>query len=158
NSPLLERAARNSNGDYQVPAAVMTGRPSFISYRRLADHPLVLSVGTGTNEVFALYRLHRLQYIVGGIVLSVLVVSAGGLMASHRRSLARYQDALTATLENMRQGIIMVDRDQQVAVINRRVGELLGLPAALLHEGMDFAAIVRWQIEHGEFAPHLPTL
>jgi signal transduction histidine kinase/DNA-binding response OmpR family regulator len=107
--------------------------------------------------VFALYRLHRLQYIIGGIALSVLVVAVGMLMASHRRRLARYQGALTVTLENMRQGIIMVDRDQHVAVINRRVGELLGLPAALLHEGMDFGTIVRWQVEHGEFAPDLPT-
>ncbi len=46
----------------------------------------------------------------------------------------------------------MVDRDRRVAVINRRVGELLGLPPDLMHEDTSFDAILRWQVEHGEFA------
>ncbi len=98
------------------------------------------------------YRLHRLQSIVAGLGLSGLVIGTGLLLARHRRRLTRYQDALTATLANMSQGIIMVDRDRRVAVINGRVSELLGLPPDLIHEHTSFDAILRWQIEHGEFA------
>ena len=82
----------------------------------------------------------------------MLAIGAGLLLARHRRRLTRYQDALTATLGNMSQGIIMVDRDRRIAVINRRVGELLGLPPDLIHADTTFDAILQWQVEHGEFA------
>ncbi len=153
NSPLLERTATADHGNYQVAAAAMTGRPTFISYRRLADYPLVVSVGYDSEDVFALYRLHRLQYVVAGAGLTALVLCIGVLLASHRRRLARYQDALTATLENISQGIVMVGRDRRVAVINRRVGELLGLPPPMMHENVSFDAIIDWQTAQGEFAP-----
>ncbi len=156
-SPLLELAARAEDGSYQIARAPMTGAPAFVSYRRVAGYPLVVAVGYGANEVFAPYRLHRLEYMLAGAGLSVFVVSVGLLLARHRRRLARYQGALTATLENMSQGIIMVDRDGQVAVINRRVGELLGLPPHLMREGTSFEAIIRWKTEHGELDPRQYT-
>jgi len=151
NSPLLELAANESHGKYRVAAAAMTGEPAFVGYRRLADYPLIVSVGYGTNAILAPYRLHRLESIVAGVWLSLLVVIVARLLARHRRRLTRYQNALTATLENMSQGIIMVDRDHSIAVSNNRAGELLGLPPHLIHEGTNFDAILQWQTEHGEF-------
>jgi signal transduction histidine kinase/CheY-like chemotaxis protein len=151
NSPLLERASLAGNGNYQLAVAEMTERPAIVSYRRLADYPLVVLVGYGSQEVFAPYRQHRLQYVGAGIGLSALVLCIGIILAIHRRRLAGYQDRLTATLENMSQGIIMVDRDRRVGVINRRVRDLLGLPPELMHEDTRFDAIIRWQREQGEF-------
>jgi signal transduction histidine kinase/CheY-like chemotaxis protein/HPt (histidine-containing phosphotransfer) domain-containing protein len=152
NSPLLERAALAEHGNYQVNAAVTTGRPAIVSYRRLADYPLVVSVGYGSDEVFAPYRDHRVHYIVAGLGLSALVVFISILLAIQRRRLAGWQNRLTVTLENMSQGIIMVDRDRRVGVINRRAGELLGLPPGLMRENIGFDSIVRWQMQEGEFA------
>ena len=152
NSPLLLLAASVDHGSYHTAAAAMTGQPALVSYRRLTDYPLIVAVGYGTDAEFAPYRLHRFQSIAAALGLSGLVVAAGLLLARHRRRLTRYQDALTATLGNMSQGIIMVDHDRRVAVINRRVGELLGLPPELIHEHTSFDAILRWQIEHGEFS------
>jgi signal transduction histidine kinase/ActR/RegA family two-component response regulator/HPt (histidine-containing phosphotransfer) domain-containing protein len=152
NSPLLAMAARVDHGSYQTAASAITGQPALVSYRRLADYPLIVAVGYGTESEFAPYRLHRFQSIVGGLGLSVLAIGAGLLLARHRRRLTRYQDALTATLGNMSQGIIMVDRDRRIAVINRRVGELLGLPPDLIHADTTFDAILQWQVENGEFA------
>ena len=151
NSPLLERASLAGNGNYQLAVAEMTERPAIVSYRRLADYPLVVLVGYGSEEVFAPYRQHRFQYVGAGIGLSALVLCIGTILAIHRRRLAGYQDRLTATLENMSQGIIMVDRDRRVGVINRRVRDLLGLPPELMHEDTRFDAIIRWQREQGEF-------
>ena len=152
NSPLLERAALAEHGNYKVDAAVSTGRAAIVSYRRLANYPLVVSVGYGSDEVFAPYRDHRVQYIVAGLGLSTLVVFISILLAIHRRRLAGWQNRLTVTLENMSQGIIMVDRDRRVGVINRRAGELLGLPPGLMRENIGFDSIVRWQMQEGEFA------
>ncbi len=94
NSPLLERAALAEHGNYQVNAAVTTGRPAIVSYRRLADYPLVVSVGYGSDEVFAPYRDHRVHYIVAGLGLSALVVFISILLAIHRRRLAGWQNSV----------------------------------------------------------------
>lgn len=154
NSPLLALAAKADHGNYRIDVAEMTGRSAFVSYRRVAGYPLVVAVGYGTAEVFADYRLHRVEYIAAGAGLSVLVLAVGSLLGRHRRRLAGYQNALTATLENMSQGIIMVDHERRVPVINRRVGELLGLPPDLVRENISFDAILHWQVMHNEFAPH----
>ncbi|MEJ0015755.1 MAG: ATP-binding protein [Acetobacteraceae bacterium] len=151
-SPLLELAERDAQGSYRIDAGEVTGQASFVSYRRLTEYPLIVAVGFGVDEVFAAYRLHRFQYVVAGIGMTALVLCIGVLLDSHRRRLAKYQEELTATLENMSQGIVMVDPDRRVAVINRRVGELLGLPPRLLQENTTLDDILRWQVEHGEFA------
>ena len=152
NSTLLERASLAGSGYYQLAVAEMTERPAIVSYRRLAEYPLVVMVGYGSEEVFAPYRQHRFQYVAAGIGLSALVLCIGIILAIHRRRLAGYQDRLTATLENMSQGIIMVDRDRRVGVINRRVRDLLGLPPELMRGDTGFDAIIRWQEAQGEFA------
>lgn len=152
NSPLLALAASVDHGSYHTAAGAISGQPALVSYRRLADYPLIVAVGYSTEAVFAPYRLHRFQSIVAGLGLSGLAIGAGLLLARHRRRLTRYQAALTATLGNMSQGIIMVDRDRRVAVINQRVGELLGLPPELMRENTSFDTIISWQVEHGEFA------
>ena len=152
NSTLLERASLAGHGYYQLAVAEMTERPAIVSYRRLAEYPLVVMVGYGSEEVFAPYRQHRFQYVAAGIGLSALVLCIGIILAIHRRRLAGYQDRLTATLENMSQGIIMVDRDRRVGVINRRVRDLLGLPPELMRGDTGFDAIIRWQEAQGEFA------
>jgi two-component system, sensor histidine kinase len=95
-SPLLELAAHEDHGTYRVAAALMTGQPAFISYRRLVDYPLVVAVGYGANEFMAPYRLHRLEYILAGIWLSLLVVYVGLLLARHRERLARMVRDLAA--------------------------------------------------------------
>lgn len=152
---LLELAEQASQGSYREAVSPMTGNAAFVSYRALASYPLVVAVGYGTDAAFAGYRLHRLEYLLAGTGLSVLVLSVGLLLARHRRRLNRYQEALTATLANMSQGIVMVDRNRRLAVVNRRVGELLGLPPELTREHASFDKMLRWQIAQGEFtSPH----
>jgi len=52
NSPLLGLAAKESHGKYRVAAATMTGEPAFVSYRRLADYALIVSVGYDANAAW----------------------------------------------------------------------------------------------------------
>jgi PAS domain S-box-containing protein len=73
-----------------------------------------------------------------------------------RASEARYAEksaVLEATFENMDQGIMMIAPDFTVAVMNRRLKELLDLPDELFERRMSFPEIVRWQWEAGEFGP-----
>ena len=58
---------------------------------------------------------------------------------------------LEATLENMTQGITMIDAERNVQVCNNRAIELLGLPAELVRGQPKFDEVLRWQWEAGEF-------
>jgi diguanylate cyclase (GGDEF)-like protein len=50
---------------------------------------------------------------------------------------AASRQALLLTLDNMSQGIVMIDREGRIPVVNRRATELLGLPTALLEPGRE---------------------
>ncbi|MBV8836030.1 MAG: PAS-domain containing protein [Alphaproteobacteria bacterium] len=56
-----------------------------------------------------------------------------------------------AALANMSQGILMVEKDGLVPVINRRAIELLGLPERMLHEPIRSRDILDFQRASGEF-------
>lgn len=73
------------------------------------------------------------------------------LLEASEERLTRTSQILRTTLENMNQGIIMVDSAGIVAVSNRRAGVLLGLPEAMLAPPIPFAEIAAHQVQSGEF-------
>ncbi len=58
------------------------------------------------------------------------------------------QRLLEAALENMTQGISVVDRDLRLVAWNRRYQELFGYPAGLLRVGMPIAEASAWALRH----------
>lgn len=58
------------------------------------------------------------------------------------------QRLLEAALENMSQGISVVDRDLRLVAWNRRYQELFGYPAGLLRVGMPIAEASAWALRH----------
>jgi signal transduction histidine kinase/CheY-like chemotaxis protein len=131
------------------------------SSRRVDRYPLVLSVGLATDDVFAAYDRTRRLYVGAGILLSVACIVAGLVMVRQRRSVLDSRRALSATLENMSQGIAMVRADGSVPVLSRRAIQLLDLPPALLARRPTYQQLIDWQLAHHEFgdpetwAPHL---
>jgi signal transduction histidine kinase/Na+/proline symporter/CheY-like chemotaxis protein len=59
------------------------------------------------------------------------------------------QRVLEAALENMSQGISVVDRDLALVAWNRPYAELFGFPPGLLRVGVPIADLVRWNAERG---------
>ena len=59
------------------------------------------------------------------------------------------QRLLEAALENMSQGISVVDRDLRLVAWNRRYAELFGYPASLLRVGVPVAELVHYNLRHG---------
>ncbi len=129
------------------------GALRLVSFRRVAGYPLVVAVGLDEAEVLAPYRRDRAQYLGFGGGLTLLVAAVGALLLRQRQRTLGSQAALTATLENVSQGVVMIDAEGRVPVINRRAAELLELPAELLEHHPTFRDILRWQIDHGEFGP-----
>ncbi len=124
-----------------------------VSWRRLRSYPLVVMVGIETVDVFASFRRHRLQFVGAGLLMSIVVVGVGALVQRQHQRLLSSQQALTATLQNISQGILMIDATGQVPVLNQRAIALLDLPPELVQMNPGFRDIVQWQVDNGEFGP-----
>ncbi len=59
------------------------------------------------------------------------------------------QQLLEGALENMSQGISVVDRDLKLVAWNRRYAQMFGFPPDLLQIGQPIEALARWSLEHG---------
>ena len=59
------------------------------------------------------------------------------------------QRLLEAALENMSQGISVVDRELRLVAWNRRYAELFGYPDSLLRVGVPVAELLRWNLAQG---------
>lgn len=74
------------------------------------------------------------------------------------KALAENTALLNGTLENVDQGILMVDQSGDVVVCNQRAIDLLGLPSEMMRSVPKFEEVKQWQIEQGEFAESDPLL
>ncbi|BBD78691.1 hybrid sensor histidine kinase/response regulator [Aerosticca soli] len=63
------------------------------------------------------------------------------------------RELLSTTLENVSQGISVVDADMRLVAWNRRYVELFGYPEGMVRIGMPVAELIRWNAEHGECGP-----
>ncbi len=129
------------------------GVEQFYAYRRLEKYGLAVTVGLGVSDTFAPFERSALQFGFGGLALSVLVIVVGRLLVRQGSTLVRSERELTATLENMSQGIVMIDADDRLAVINQRAVQLLGLPDRLGRVGVSFRSLLSWQLDNDEFTP-----
>jgi signal transduction histidine kinase/DNA-binding response OmpR family regulator len=119
----------------------------------VAEYGLIVVASMTVDDVFLPIRRHFYQLAGAGVVLTALIFAVGLTMRSQHRRLTGSRTVLSATLDNIGQGIIMIDATGAVPVLNRRAIELLGLPETLLQPRPRFADIVRWQVEQGEFGP-----
>jgi diguanylate cyclase (GGDEF)-like protein len=106
--------------------------PRIISFRRLEQYPLVVLVGYDAARVFRQYWPVRERAIEIGGAATIIIVGLGAVWIQQRIRSAASRKALLLTLDNMSQGIVMIDAEGRIPVVNRRAAELLGLPSAFL--------------------------
>ncbi len=119
-----------------------------------ADREALIDLG---GIVAAHLRLHRARVASDDEtamrrVNEALIASQKAELERCERELRERGELLTTTLENMDQGLMMVDAAGVIQVHNRRACELLGLPPALLEGRPTFETVHRHQIAAGEFA------
>jgi signal transduction histidine kinase/DNA-binding response OmpR family regulator len=141
-----------ASGTYASVSPV-DGVVRLLSFRHLADYPLVVAVGLDLAEIMAPYRRERSQYVVAGSLLTLLAGALGVLLIRQRDRLVASQTALTATLENIGQGILMADANDRIAVINRRAVDLLGLPEPFARRVTTLREIAQYLLRSGEYGP-----
>lgn len=65
----------------------------------------------------------------------------------------KQSDVLKLTLENMGQGITMVDKDLNTIALNEKFLELMDFPAEKFHHGFTMEQAFRYNAERGEYGP-----
>src|SRR5262249_55359684 len=125
-------------------------------YKVVKGLPLVVLVTYDRNEVLEpIYRLVR-------IFAPVMVLLGAGItvgvvfLLRQAGEIATKTAVLEATLENMDQGVALRAGDGTLPIYNRRVLELLDLPADLMGSGATTEQILEYQRQHGEFE-NLPS-
>jgi diguanylate cyclase (GGDEF)-like protein len=165
---VLARINSAPNGSF-VSAGAVDGVKRVLSYRKVAGLPLVVVVGLGVDEVLASFLEDAIKYIAAGVAITILVVVVMLAGTRHRNSLSHAYLALRrseivaqarktelrAALENIEQGIFMVDADGMVNVINRRAVELLDLPQEWIAGSRPLKDMVRYLWDRGEFGDNL---
>jgi diguanylate cyclase (GGDEF)-like protein len=110
----------------------------------------------------ALTSLAVLLLAFGGLAFEVRVEQGRALadantqLKDRTRQLGEKASLLEVTLDNMDQGLVMVDADGTVAVCNRRAMQLLDLPLELMRSKPPFEAVRRYQFEQDEFVNDSP--
>jgi len=143
-----------------------------VAFSRIKGFPLMASVGFSEQELMAgLLRDQQISDIIAsGISLLILIgiifnaehrarfaVAQRAIRASEAKALEKSRE-LEVTLEHMSQGLMMVDVDRKVPVVNHQAVELLGLPDDFMlgHRSFDDVMACLW--EQGEFGDDGETL
>lgn len=136
-----------------------------VSFYKVKGLPLVATVAVSENELMAPYfRTRDIDGLVGcgitvlillGIVLNArhrarLQATQAALEASEARALEKSRE-LAVTLEHMGQGLMMVDGDSKVAVINHQAIDLLGLPEGFIDGQRPFGDVMKCLWAQGDF-------
>lgn len=170
NEAILQEAIAKGSGSLIAEAS----EPSLArihGFRVAAPHPLIVDASMAVDE--ALVDVHALAYQarVSALVVSVIIVLLAGLVSSHRNRLAQTIEALKGSqavaarksselltaLDHMNRGILMVDRDGIVRLINHRAIELLDLPARFMVDRPHFKEVVAALAEAGDFGNELAS-
>lgn len=162
---VLARISNEPIGSFVSPGPI-DGIVRLLSYRKVSGLPLAVAVGFGEEETLKSFYSDALKYIAAGTAITVLVFIVMSASGRHRKALTRAYLALRRTeiaaqvrrtelrtaLENIEQGLLMVDADGTITVINRQTIELLDLSEEWLVTGRKIKDMLGYLQERGEFA------
>lgn len=140
------------------------GSPSLVALHALADPALAVVVGVDRDAVLAGWRHDAglIAAVTGICILCILLLlaalqrqlrqvafSQASLLAANA-SLSRKSHELETTLSHMDQGLLMVDAQCRIVVVNARAAEILSLPEELIAARPSLARLIGFLAGRGE--------
>ncbi|MBN9080754.1 MAG: GGDEF-domain containing protein [Rhizobiales bacterium 62-17] len=124
----------------------------FITVHPVRGYPLWVAVATKTSAIYesSWSNLKQNVWIVSCLTLLTLIALEQILRAEERAQ--QKAEQLQLTLEHISQGIMLVTKDLQVPIINRRCGELLQLPKDMVEKPPPFLELARFGANNGNFS------
>ncbi len=168
-------ASRGGSGDWRGRVAVADLRTiaerivgerssarAFDEYAQRRSKPLL--AGEAADRALIQYTERLLASAVGAanarrILISALsgsgldLAESMALLDEASQELRFNRELLSTTLENVSQGISVVDARMHLVAWNRRYLELFDYPDGMVHVGVPVAELIRWNAERGECGP-----
>ena len=142
----------NRSGRYRAVDPV-DGVERMVSYAMVGNLPLVVAVGQNVDAVFSDWTILRRNHLLAGAFLTAMALLVFQSLQHQRARRRASQAALGVTLANMSQGILMVDAEGLIGVVNDRATALAGIPRGMFGVGSRFRDVLQWQVDNGEFGP-----
>ena len=131
-------AGENATFEDNSPAG---GGHRLVTVRKVRGQLLWVSVSTSEDEIYqSSFSGLRINLIVG-LVLTLIILTAMERIFQTEARARQKAEQLQLTLESISQGIMLVTKDFQVPIINKKCVELLHLPATLIEEPPRFDQI-----------------
>ncbi len=137
--------------EYRI-ASPIDGQERLVAARRLSHYPISMMLTMTVEEALSDWRTTALN--LAGTSTTIIVAIAVIVLLSRRQFLGemRIQNKqFAAALNNISQGLVMLDRDARVLICNRRYAEMYALPPELTQAGTDFRSILQKRKADGNF-------
>ncbi len=141
------KAARQALGEYAAQNGLEIPKPGEPADRGLLQHverALAASIGASSARVVLTHALKR-----KGLELD----EVAEVLDEASQELRFSRQLLQATMENVTQGISVVDAELRIVAWNRRYLELFGYPEGMVSVGRPVADLIRWNASRGELGP-----
>ncbi|MGE3708647.1 MAG: EAL domain-containing protein [Hyphomicrobiaceae bacterium] len=153
-------AAVTPDGEGALQHRVGQGEDARVAaFRTVRGHPLQVLVSTPERQPPLVGLDHRTVYLLVASLITLAIVIAmlcsmdhNHRLAGIRRAFATKSKQLEVTLENIAQGVLMVDRHGQIRFLSRRCAELLGVPWAEAEHISTYRHLVGRLERRGEYA------
>ena len=151
-TPLFARLSDGSSQSFEFSDKQIRD-PVLMALRRVAGYPLWVSVGVSKAAVLrpSLQSLGWNALI--GVAITLIILAAMEQILRSEAGAKQKSEQLKLTLEHMNQGIMLVTKDHDIPIINKRCGELLDLDAGFLDRPLRFEHLAPFQIGRSTGAP-----
>jgi len=146
---LFAHVRAGSNATF-VDGDAAKGGARLVTIRKVKGHPLWVSVSVDEEEIYRGSWTALEVNALAATILTMIVLAALERILRTEAKARREAEQLQLTLESMSQGIMLVTKDLQVPIINRRCGELLNLPPTLIADPPRFDQFGEFQARIGD--------
>jgi len=159
---LFKHMQQGADRDFEYSDA-RHGETMLVALRKVRGYPLWVSVGVRKSDVMQpSWESLQVNALVG-LALTMIILGAMEQILRSEAGTKQKAEQLSLTLEHMNQGIMLVTKDLEIPIINKRCGELLGLPDAFIEHPPRFNELPACQINSDardrrqDFAPLEPS-
>ncbi len=135
-----------------------TGAARIASTRWVDGYSLAVIIATDEHQPGGSWARNGRIYWASAALMTLLILAAlvaivrrGARLADAQRQLQLKSQQHAVTLENIAQGILMVEADGRIGFMNRRLGELLGLPDDIADSTQTYSELIDHLDAQGEF-------
>lgn len=150
---LFGKGWPTSNAGVARPSSIVDDLERLNASQPLSDYPAVVTIGVTMESVFAPWRKATVYLTIAAVV--VVFVMAGAILLGVwqvGKRLGAQNTLLDAALNNMSQGLVMMDREGRLVVCNERYIQMYGLAPERVKPGCTVRDLVAQRQQAGTFS------